>query len=147
MATQHVDECPSDLKPYGVIQYDPKLSHEQTILFQTNVREALHKLDSQEVHTSPVFQYLGVSMDYLEDIVNRPVAVMECTKCNRLYGVKLDETTQSDHGVGAVDNAGRRVHPIGAEHAERGLCGHWECARFKGLEGIHFKQGKKDLSA
>ena len=136
MASQHVDECPSDLRPYGIIQYKPKPMHEQTIRFQAEVRDALSKLDHEEIQTSPVFQFLGRTMRHLEHLLKTPIAVMECTKCGRLYEVRVNETTQSDWAVAGVDNFGRRIHPIGIEHIERKLCGHWECARFKGLKGI-----------
>jgi hypothetical protein len=138
LATQHIDECLSDLKPYGIIQYDPQRSHERTIRFQADVKDVLSKLDNREIHTSPVFQYLGKTIHHLEDFVNNPVAVMQCLKCNRFYYVELNETTQSDFAVDAVER-GKRIHPVGIEHVARGLCGHWECARFKGIRGIHYK--------
>jgi len=108
MASQHIDECPSDLKPYGIIQYNPKPTHEQTIRFQAEFRDALSKLDCEEIQTSPVFQFLGRTMRYLEHLLNNPVAVMECTKCSGLYYVQVNETTQSDWAVDAVDNFGKK---------------------------------------
>ena len=78
-------------------------------------------------------------MRYLEHLLDSPTAVMECVKCKRLYHVQLGETTQSDYAVNETDNLGRRTHPIGIEHQLKGLCGHWECARFKGLQGVHYR--------
>ena len=138
MTSQRIDECPSDLKPYGIIQYDPEPTSEEITHFQADVKGALSKLEDVKTNTSPVFQYLGKTMRYLEHLLNNPIAIMECVKCNSLYPVKLDQTTQSDYGVSAVDNLERRIHPIGIEHQERGLCGHWECSRFKGLREIHY---------
>ena len=80
----------------------------------------------------PVFCHLDFGlMHNLKD----PVALMECTKCGLLYEVRTNETTQSDKGVNATNNLGRRIHALGIDHEKRGLCGHWECAVFKGLKG------------
>lgn len=133
MVSQRIDECPSDLKQYGIIPYSPQPSHEQLIQFQSDVKNAMVSVFRAETKASPVSQYLGKTVKKLETQLANPVALMECAKCHRTYSVKLGETTQSDLGAAQTDNAGRRTNPIGIEHQAKGLCGHWECAIFKGL--------------
>lgn len=136
MVSQRIDECPSDLKPYGIIQYTPNPKHEDTIQFQAHIREALTRVNNPQTETGPVSQYLGRTIHSLESAFDNAVAIMECTMCHRTYEVRRNETTQSDHKVGMTDDRGKRTHPIGIEHQNKGLCGHWESARFLGLKPI-----------
>jgi hypothetical protein len=133
MVSQRIDECPSDLKQYGIIPYSPQPSHNQLIQFQSDVKNAMVSVFRPETKASPVSQYLGRTLKKLERELATPVASMECGKCRRKYDVKVGETTQSDFGLGQTDNLGRRTHPVGVEHQIKRLCGHWEYATFKGL--------------
>ena len=136
MVSQKIDESPSDLKPYGIISYTRSPKHEDTIQFQAHIKDALTKVNSLQTQTGPVSQYLGRTIHSLEFALNNPVAIMECTMCHIKYEVRIDETTQSDSRVDMVDSQGKRTHPIGIEHQNKGLCGHWESARFLGLKPI-----------
>lgn len=135
MASQRIDEYPSDLKRYGIIQYNAEPKHEDIVTFQRDVKEALLKVNELKAQTSPVFEYLQKTMRFLEWQLQNPIAIMQCSKCGLKYEVKINETTQSDFNVDTVDNYGRRIHPIGIEHKKKGLCGHWECACFLRLKG------------
>jgi hypothetical protein len=134
MVSQKIDESPSDLKPYGIIPYTRNPKHEDTIRFQSHVKDALTKVNSLQTQTGPVSQYLGRTIHSLEFALSNPVAIMECTKCHLRYEVRIGETTQSDITVDMVDNQGKRTHPIGIEHQKKGLCGHWESTLFLGLK-------------
>ena len=135
MVSQRIDECPSDLRTYGIIPYQAQPTHEDTITFQKDLREALIKTNSRTTPTSPVEQYLGKTIQSLEQMIAQPIAIMRCIKCGKFYEVNLRETTQSDYGVDEVDFGGKRTNPIGIEHQNKRLCGHWEAARFMGLKG------------
>jgi hypothetical protein len=135
MASQRLEECPSDLKPYGIISYKADPKHEDTMKFQKELSESIARANDNNVLTSPILQFLGQDMYTLEGVITRPIAIMRCIKCGREYEVRVGETTQSDCHVDALEVGGRRrIHPIGIDHEKRGLCGHWECAKFLGLK-------------
>jgi hypothetical protein len=133
MVSQNLDDCPSDLKPYGIIHYVPKPTHEELLSFQVDLRNALMKISHPETQASPVHQYLGRTFQKLESQLNSPVALMQCLKCGRSYHLKVGETTHSNFFQGQTTYEGRPVQYISAEHLAKGLCGHWESAVFRGL--------------
>jgi hypothetical protein len=137
MVSQRIDECPSDLRTYGIIPYHAQPTHDDTITFQNDLREALLKINGGTTPTGPVEQYLGKTMQSLEQVIAHPVAIMRCIKCGRVYEVNPNQTTQSDYGVDEVAFGGKRTNPVGIEHQTKGLCGHWEAARFMGLKNVN----------
>lgn len=88
MISQDASSAPSDLKPYGVIEYDPK-TREGAIQFTKEISEALRILfESPPKNASPVYEFLRVTHRYLESfypVLIKPIAIMQCAKCNRIY--------------------------------------------------------------
>jgi len=120
MVTQDLSSVSSDLKPYGVIEYEPD-TKEGYMKFGTDITEALRRLLSPKPPSgNPVIDFLGINIRFLEVILEKPVALLECAKCHRVYQVSLETMAKAL----AVD-AGLRVD-----------CGHYGSFIFKGLAGI-----------
>jgi hypothetical protein len=123
MITQNVSSVPSDLKPYGVIVYDPK-TQRGAVNFGKDLSEAIRKMNTNLTHAaSPVFEFTKRTLKMLEPFYGpavHPIALMQCAKCGRRYEVPINGMT---HGS-AVRNEGNH------------LCGHWEPAIFLGIKGV-----------
>jgi len=121
MVSQDLSSIPSDLKPYGVIQYDPN-TKEGAIEFTRNVSEALQRLHQQDPKPAgPVYEFLKLThrkMEHFYHAASNPVVYMECAKCHTVYEVPLNGMT---HGAGDIPS----------------LCQHWEPAIFRGIKGIN----------
>ncbi len=125
MVSQNLTNIPSDLRAYGVIQYDHK-TKQGAVKFTSDVSEALGKLLRQQApkKASPILEYLGLTHRYLEGfypMITNPVAVMRCAKCNMIYEVPINGMTQG---------AGDQEKGFGPQR-----CGHWEPAVFLGIMG------------
>ena len=121
MVTQDLSSVSSDLKPYGVIEYEPD-TKEGYMKFGTDITEALRRLLSPKPPSgNPVTDFLGINIRSLEVILEKPVALLECAKCHRVYEVPVGGMGHG-YGVGAGPAVG---------------CGHWEPSIFKGLARFH----------
>lgn len=121
MVIQDLSYVPSDLKPYGVIPYDPR-TKEGVLQFARDLSGALRKiLQKPPTRASPIYEFLGKTHRFLDNLATNPVAFLQCAKCHQLYEVPINGMSQ---GMGEADKYGPQ------------LCGHWEPAIFRGLKGI-----------
>lgn len=121
MVTQDLSSVPSDLKPYSIIQYDAD-TKDGYLKFGRDVAGVVRRLlDPKVPAANPVMQFLGLNIRTLEAILERPVALLECANCHKIYRVPIGGM---DHGAG-----------IGGSPAV--ACGHWEPSIFRGLVGFH----------